>query len=80
MNTNNLEASSEELEILEAYRGWSEDFYAAGFLSPSPETVREFIEFRKQEKLLYSLESYEQEFLTEYFIQKKEKINNEQTN
>ena len=75
---NQQEASGEELEILEAYRSWSEDFYAAGFLSPSLETVREFIEFRKREKLPYLLESYEQEFLKEYFKQKKEMTNNEQ--
>lgn len=39
--------TEDEANLIEEYRMWSEDHYAAGFMSPSEGTVHEFIDWQK---------------------------------
>jgi len=43
-------------QILQLYSEWSEDAYAAGFISPSEETVRRFREWLKGPRAREDLE------------------------
>ena len=36
-------------QLVRFYRAWSEEYYCAGFISPSPETVDRFIEWLRAE-------------------------------
>lgn len=60
----------EEMVLLEEYRAWSENTYAAGFMDPSPSTVSQFIE--RIELTPRKAWKYEEEFLEEYKKQKGE--------
>jgi hypothetical protein len=63
------------MEIIRLYRQWSEDFYAAGFLIPCEETVREFREWlrlKPSREAERALEPYEAEMLAEYHRQERE--------
>jgi hypothetical protein len=57
--------------ILELYRSFSEDMYAAGFMIARPETVREFRRWLLQLAAL-PMEPYEVEMLAEYARQQQE--------
>lgn len=60
--------TQEEAELLAAYREWSEDAYAAGFMNPDEATVRQFIEHRDKEQpdITQRMWDYEEEFLRVY--------------
>lgn len=49
-------------EIVWLYRWWSEEFYAAGFISPSEETVRSFRKWLRNSPK-EKLEDYEREMI-----------------
>ena len=62
-------------EILYFYSQWSEDYYCAGFLMPSPEDVREFRKWLTDPKILYLRPiqyDYEREMLEEFHKQEEE--------
>lgn len=54
------------------YQFWSEENYAASFMTPSPENVREFREWlSNMENQTRAHKDYEMEFLDEYHKQNK---------
>lgn len=57
-------------DIIALYGEWSEAFYAAGFIDPSPATVNEFRKWvhSRQESNVTPLD-YEMDMLKEFFIQ-----------
>jgi len=61
-------------EILALYSSWSEEYYCAGFLNPSPGTIKEFRNWLKNlhEQDWTPLQNYEQEMLQEFHRQQKE--------
>ena len=66
-----------DMEILRLYRQWSEEFYAAGFLSPTEETVREFREWLRQGPTTEEereLSLYEVTMLEEYHRQEQKSL------
>jgi len=66
INQNN---SMTDFEILALYSQWSEDYYCAGFLHPSPETVREFRTWLNTRQSVQTV--YEIEMLKEFHKQNK---------
>lgn len=68
--------TEDEVVLLEDYYNWSENFYAAVFMEPTPEMVQEFREFRKQRPQPSSdkepLQEHEMKFLQEYYEQELE--------
>ena len=59
-----------DAELLALYRAWSEDFYAASFLTPSPGTVASFRGWLKaQDREHKPLDEYEKRFLWQYHSQ-----------
>ena len=60
-------------DILSLYSQWSEEYYCAGFLTPSPETVKEFCNWLKSRQLeSRSVQSvYEKEMLEEFHKQEE---------
>ena len=60
-------------EILRLYGQWSEDYYCAGFLNPSPETVTEFRTWLEnldeRDFTEEPIQVYEQEMLKEFHNQ-----------
>ena len=52
-------------QLVMAYRAWSEEFYAASFLSPDEHTVRSFMKWWNSTALL-AIEDYEAEMLRLY--------------
>jgi len=63
-------------EILALYSSWSEEYYCASFLSPSPETVKKFCSWlenpHERDFSKEPIQSYEQEMLKEFHKQKQE--------
>ncbi len=69
-----LEAEKEayvQSTILLLYREWSEETYAASFMSPSKDTVSAFTQWLENRKQ-FGLEQYELDMLAEYNKQKAE--------
>ena len=60
-------------EILTLYSAWSEDYYCAGFITPNPDTVKQFRTWlqnpHKRDLTREPMEDYEQEMLTEFYKQ-----------
>jgi len=64
-------------EIIDLYSSWSEDFYCAGFLNPSHETIKKFrnwLNTPKQQNWNKCIPyfDYEQEMLNEFHKQEQE--------
>jgi len=64
-----------DTEILVLYSNWSEEYYCASFLQPSPEAVKEFRNWLKnlheQDWTSNPLQNYEQEMLKEFHKQEQ---------
>lgn len=65
-----------EQGLIQLYRLWSEEFFAASFISPSSETVKIFRKWVKhlEEDSKTHLEDYEKNMIMEYY---KQEHNNE---
>jgi hypothetical protein len=63
---NGREVTGEEARLLDLYSAWSEDRYAAGFMSPSPDTVDQFITWLNGPGVPRRAWDYEIEMLDEY--------------
>lgn len=66
-----------DMGLTKLYRLWSEEYYAASFISPSSDTVKIFRQWVKNLEntgLNYTLQDYEQSMIMEYY---KQEHNNE---
>jgi len=66
--------TNQEKEILALYSIWSEEYYCAGFLTPSPETVKEFRKWLDNPNEIWKKEpihGYEREMLQEFHRQEQ---------
>jgi len=62
-------------EILSLYSQWGEEYYCAGFLSPSSEAVKDFRQWLNDPRKLYLKPvqyDYEKEMLEEFHKQEEE--------
>jgi hypothetical protein len=63
-----------DAQLLRVYSAWSEGTYCAGFMDPSEETVKQFIDALPEliaDEMARPIESYEREFLDEFRRQRK---------
>lgn len=53
-------------EVIALYSFWSEEFYAAGWMSPDPGTVKQFREWLVEQAVMTATEGSRRRMLAEY--------------